>query len=178
MSFSRLFRCWLRGLSFFGTFIPDKENAGGSAIGIHKELLPEDAIVTHMIACQGRDHVQAFTPKNSVSSLHIGLRIPTLWICEPEEGWFNVWNQTFTDGDAEGLQCFIPFFHMFLRLLNLITLGGTPQPLGPYALCQGLIASLTYPWLRRAILTATRMSSRTWGTGTFRVITRRYVLSW
>ena len=29
---------------------------------------------------------------------------------------------------------------MFLRLLNLITRGGTPQPLGSYALFQGLIA--------------------------------------
>ena len=42
---------------FFGTFNPGNENAGGSAICIHKELLPEDAIVTHMITCQGRDHI-------------------------------------------------------------------------------------------------------------------------
>ena len=34
----------------------------------------------------------------------------------------------------ERLQCFIPFFHMFLRVLNLITLEGTPQPLGSFAL--------------------------------------------
>ena len=32
---------------FFGTFIPDNENAGGSAICIHRDLLPEEAIVTH-----------------------------------------------------------------------------------------------------------------------------------
>ena len=41
----------------FGTFIPGNENAGGSAICIHKDLLPEDAIVTHVITCQARDHV-------------------------------------------------------------------------------------------------------------------------
>ena len=59
---------------------------------------------------------------------------------------FNVWNQTVTDGD-ERLQCSFPFFHMFLRLLNLITRGGTPQPSGSYALYQGLIAFLyTYLW--------------------------------
>ena len=67
---------------------------------------------------------------------------------------------------------------MFLKLLNLITRGGTPQNLGSYALCQGLtVFFLIYPWLRREILTATGMSSRTWGIGPYRVITRRYVLS-
>ena len=43
-----------------------------------------------------------------ISSTRMGLRIPTLWalffgdcnICEPEEGRFNVRNQTFTDGDT------------------------------------------------------------------------------
>ena len=49
MSVSRLLKCWLHDLSFFGTFILGNENAGGSAICIHKDLLPEDAIVTHMI---------------------------------------------------------------------------------------------------------------------------------
>ena len=41
----------------FGTFIPGNENAGGWAICTHKDLLPENAIVTHVIACQDRDHV-------------------------------------------------------------------------------------------------------------------------
>ena len=41
----------------FGTFFPGVENAGGTAICIHKDLLPEDAIVTHTITCQGRDRV-------------------------------------------------------------------------------------------------------------------------
>ena len=42
---------------FFGTFIPDNENAGGSAICIHRDLFPEDTLVTHVITCQGRDHL-------------------------------------------------------------------------------------------------------------------------
>ena len=41
----------------FGTFLPDDENAGGSAMCIHKGLLPEEAIVTRMITSQGRDHL-------------------------------------------------------------------------------------------------------------------------
>ena len=39
-----------------GTFLLDNENAGGSAICIHRYLLPEEAIVSHVITCQGRDH--------------------------------------------------------------------------------------------------------------------------
>ena len=42
---------------FFGTFISDNENAGGSAICIHRELLLEEAIVTHLVTCHGRDHL-------------------------------------------------------------------------------------------------------------------------
>ena len=42
---------------FFGTFIADNENAGGSAICIHRDPLPEEALVTHLITCQGRDHL-------------------------------------------------------------------------------------------------------------------------
>ena len=34
---------------FFGTFIPGNENAARSAICIHKDLLPEDASVTHTV---------------------------------------------------------------------------------------------------------------------------------
>ena len=41
----------------FGTFLPNNENAGGSAICIHRDLLPEEAIVTHLITCHGRDHL-------------------------------------------------------------------------------------------------------------------------
>ena len=42
-----------RGSSFLVPFIPDNEYAGGSAVCIHKELLPEETIVTHLITCQG-----------------------------------------------------------------------------------------------------------------------------
>ena len=42
---------------FFGTFILGNENAGGSATCIHKDLLPEDAVVTHMNTCRSRDPI-------------------------------------------------------------------------------------------------------------------------
>ena len=41
----------------YGTFIPGNENAGGSAVCIHKYLLPDDAVVTHVVTFQGRDHI-------------------------------------------------------------------------------------------------------------------------
>ena len=42
---------------FFGTFIPVNESAGGSAICIHRDLQPDEAIVTHLVTCHGRDHL-------------------------------------------------------------------------------------------------------------------------
>ena len=41
----------------YDRFIPNNLNAGGSAIRIHKSLLPDGAIVTHVITCKGRDHI-------------------------------------------------------------------------------------------------------------------------
>ena len=40
----------------YGTFVPNNANAGGSAICIQKDLLLDDAMVTHVVTCQGRDH--------------------------------------------------------------------------------------------------------------------------
>ena len=94
-------------------------NAGGSAICIHEDILPGDAIVTHVVACQGRNHIVNirsgcrsvvvvnvhFEPELTMRSLRERLRHhPTMimgdfHIGEPEEGRFSVWNQTFTDGD-------------------------------------------------------------------------------
>ena len=40
-----------------GTFAPNNVNAGGSAISIQKDLLPDEAMVTYVITCHGRDHI-------------------------------------------------------------------------------------------------------------------------
>ena len=142
-----------------------------------QELLPEEAIVTlakavtHIVRVQSgrqspvtvnvhfepeltlrrlRERLRLITPQWPSCPNAVGIILGDFNICEPEEGRFNGWNQTFTDGDAGKTAMFDSFFSMFSRLLNLITPGVTPQPLGSYALCQGLIASLlTYLWLRR-----------------------------
>ena len=48
---------WAPRFRLFGTFIPNNENAERSAFCIHKDLLLEGAIVSHVITCQGRDHI-------------------------------------------------------------------------------------------------------------------------
>ena len=52
-----LFRSLVPQFQLVGTFIPNCLNAGGSAICIHESLLPDGAMVTHVITCQGRDHI-------------------------------------------------------------------------------------------------------------------------
>ena len=55
--FLQTFQVWAPRFKFFGTFILGNEKAGGSAMCIHKDLLLDDAIVTHVITCQGRDRI-------------------------------------------------------------------------------------------------------------------------
>ena len=178
-------------------FSDDREaraNAGGSAICIREDLLPDDAVVTHVITCQGRDHIVNVRsgyrsivvvnvhsePELTLRSLRERLRLITPhWphypdaigvimgdfnVCEPEEGRSNVWNQTFTDGDmVRRLLCFILCFLAFSKLINLITQGETPQSMGFYARCQGLIELLSIClWLRRVTSIVIPMSLRTW----------------
>ena len=120
-------------------FIPKNANSGGSATCILKDLLPDDALVTHVVTCQGRDHVVSirsgcrslvivnvhFEPELTLRSLRErSRRITPHWqpypsklsallrgicnICEPEEGRFNVWNQS-CNGRRYGEVCFLSF---------------------------------------------------------------------
>ena len=120
--------------------MPGNANAGGSAICIHEDLLPDDAVVTHVVTCQGRDHIVSmwsrlrnlvvvnvhFEPELTLRSLRERLRLITPhWppypkaigmimgdfnICEPEEGRFNFCNETSTDGDMERAALFHSLF--------------------------------------------------------------------
>ena len=101
--------------------------------------MPDEALVTHVVTCQGRDHIVSirsgcrslvianvhFEPELTLRSLRARLRLITPhWphypdaigvimgdfnICESEEGRFNVWNQTFTDGDTGKAALFLLF---------------------------------------------------------------------
>ena len=130
---------------FFGTFIPNNENAGGSAICIHTDL-PEEAIVTHLVTCHGCDHLVNirsgrhnlvifnvhFEPELTLRQLRgrlrlihphwpaypngVGIVLGDFNICDPEDGRFNVWNQPFTDGDPEKTAVFHSFFPHVLEV--------------------------------------------------------------
>ena len=127
-------------------FQRDNLNAGGSAICIHKKLFLDGAVISHVITCQGRDHIVSnhsgdsilvtvnvhFEPDLTLRSLRERLRLifqhcpcypgpfgvmaGDFNICEPEQGRFNVSNQTFTDGDAGKTAVFLFFSRTSLRL--------------------------------------------------------------
>ena len=118
--------------------------------------------------------------RDCASSLHIGPHIPTLWV----SSWVTSISVNQKKADSTyGTKpsptmmhtrppCFIPFFRAFLKLLNPTTLGGTPQSLGSYVLCQEIIEFfLMYLWLKRVTFTVTHTSARILGSGPFRAIT-------
>ena len=131
-----------------------------------------DAIVTRAITCQGRDHIVNvqfwaenlvvvnghFEPELTLRRLREKLCLTFIFVNQREEGSMCgiKLSPTVT---RERPPCVIPFFSMFLRLLKLITLGGTLLSLGSYARCQGLIVSLLIClWLRRVTFAATLQS--------------------
>ena len=127
-------------LRMFGKFIPDNVNAGGSAILIHKGLLPDHAVIAHETTQQERDHVIRIRTDESapvITNVHLepGVsmrnlrerlrRIAVHWPrhpegfgfiigdfnkCEPEGRRFNVMNQTFSEGNAVRTAVFRSFF--------------------------------------------------------------------
>ena len=96
--------------------------------------------MTHIVTCPGRDHIvrklsewtklvivnvhfkpeltlrrsrerlRLITPHWPSYANAVGFNLGDLNICEPEEGRFNVWNKTFTDGDAGKTAVFHSFF--------------------------------------------------------------------
>ena len=55
--FLQAIQVWAPRFRRNGTFIQGNANAGGSAICTRKDLLSDDAIVTLVITCLGRDHI-------------------------------------------------------------------------------------------------------------------------
>ena len=192
---------------FFGTFIPDNENVGGSAICIHTDLLPEGAIVSHVITCQGRDHLVSiqsgrhnlviinvhFEPELTLRQLRgrlrlihphciaypsgVGIILGDFNICDTEEGRFNVWNRSFTNGDPGNTAVFHSFFSHVLEVAQSeYTRRDSTAP--SYVLFQELIEFLSIcPRLKPETSIVTLMSLRTWGRKPFRVITQQYASS-
>ena len=145
-SISRLFRCWLRDLgflvpSFLETKMQGDRSYASTRIFCLRMLLWHTwslakAVTILWAYSLALDFVNVhFEPEVPLRRLRGSLRLITPhWpsypnavgiilgdfnICEPEEGRLNVWNQTFTDGDAGKTVMFHPFFPHVLEIAQL-----------------------------------------------------------
>ena len=190
-SFSRPFRCWLRYLGFFGTFILERKR--GRIDHLHSQGHPtwrgycdkfgywsrpwspcEHTIwATQPRCCQRplrtRTYLEAITSQVASYSPALACISPwcghCFWVISTsviqKKDVLMFGTKTFTDG--ERLRCSILSFHTSLRLPSLITREETPQPLVSYALCQGLIVFfINLLVAEHESSIVILMSSRTW----------------
>ena len=163
MNFSKLFRCWSRDSTYLVPIYPIMRTQV-VRLCILQDLLPEGTIANHVVTCQGRDHTviirtgcnlvvvnvhfepeltlrrprerpRLITPHWPLYPEAVGLITVDLNICEPEEGRFNVWNQSFTEGDTERPLSSTAFFLMSSKSLSLTLQGETLQLTVLHARC-------------------------------------------
>ena len=158
-----------------------------------KVPLPENAIVTHVITCQRRDHIVNaqsgrknlvivnvhFEPVLTLRRLRERLRLITphwppysnafgiimgdLNICEPEEGRFNVWNQTFTDGDTGKAALFHSLLPHVLEITQPDYTRRDSSTIGIIRTLSRIVFLLTCPWLKCATSIAIPKCLKIWG---------------
>ena len=126
MSFSRLFKCWFHDSSFLVRSFLVTRMQEDRTYASARSFLPENAIVT----CQGRDHLvnvqsgrqslvivkRLITPHRPSYHNAVGIILGDFDTREPEERRFNVWNQTFIDGDTGKTALFHSFFPHVLEI--------------------------------------------------------------
>ena len=117
---------------------------------------------------------------------HIGLHIPVgvgvilgdFNICDPEEGRFNVWNQTFTNGDPGKNAVFHSFFPYVLEVAQSDYTRRDATALGVIRTLSRIDRIfINLSWLRHVISTARLMLWRTLGRKLFRVTMLQYASS-
>ena len=124
-----------------------------------------------------RDRLHSIHPHWPAHPYCVGTILGDFNICDPEEERFDVWKQTFTDGDPRKTVVFHSF-HTSLRMLSPMTRGGTPQPLGVIR-----TLSRTYRNLINQPMAEARNSHshshdfQNLEIGPYRVITQQYVSS-
>ena len=142
--FLQAVQVWAPRFRLFGTFIPDNENAGRSVVCIHEDPPPEDAIVTHVIARQGPDHIlnvlsgrknlvivnvhiePELTLRHLRERLHFTTphwppypnAVTSIFVSQKKE-CSKCGTKPSPTATRERPPCFILFFHMSSRLLNL-----------------------------------------------------------
>ena len=89
-----------------------------------------------------------------------GVMVGDVNICEPEQGRFNVWNQTFTDGDAGKTAVFFRFFSHVFEIAQPDFTRKDVTVNGVIRTCPELTGYLFFfLWLRHVIFIAILMSS-------------------
>ena len=109
-----------------------------------------------------RERLRLITPHWPCYPGALGVVAGDFNICEPEGGRFNVWNQTFTDGDAERLPFSGLFSRMSMKSHSLTLREKNQQPMVQYAHCPELTGHLSISLrLKHAMSTAILMYLRT-----------------
>ena len=121
-----------------------------------------------------RERLRLITPHLPSYPNAVGIILGDFNFCEPEEGRFNVWNQTFTDGDTGKAALFDSLFPHVIAQPDYTWRHSRWDH--THSVKDRSHFLLSYLWLTREIFTATPMSLRIWRTGPLRVITWRYVL--
>ena len=92
---------------------------------------------------------------------HCGVMAGDFNICEPEQGRFNVWNQTFTDGDAGKTAVFLFFFSHVFEIAQPDFTRKDVTVNGVIRTCPELTGYLLiFLWLRHVIFSAILMYSK------------------
>ena len=98
--------------------------------GRHNVVIVNVRFEPELILRQLRGRLRLIHPHWPAYPNAVGIILGGFNVCDPEEGRFNVWKKTCTDGDPRKIAVFHSFFHLSLKLLNLITREKTPRPLG------------------------------------------------
>ena len=127
---------------------------------------------------QLRRRLHLFHPQRPSYPNGVGIILGDFNICDPEEGRFNVWNQTFTDGDPRKTAVFRSFFPHVLEVAQSDYTRRGSTALGvirTLSRIDRIFINLLVAEHESSIVILA--SSRTWGLGPFRVTTQQYVLS-
>ena len=201
--FLHAFQVLVPQFRFDGTLKPHKVNADGSAVCIHKNLLLDGGMVTHVVTCQGRDHIVNIQSGDRNLVITIGHFEADLTLGNPRErlrlitphwplyaeayGSFQYLRARgrkiqLVESDSSQMvmrgktALFRSFSPTSSKLPSLTSQGETLKPTVLYAHCPGLkgVLSVSF-WLKHETSTATPTFLRILGNGPYRVTMQLYV---
>ena len=121
-SFFKLSRCWLRDLDslvHFFLIMKMREDRLSASVNIRSGRHSLVIVIVHfeleLTLRQLRGRLSIILPHWPAYPCGVGVILCDFNICDPEEGRFNVWNQSFTDGDPGKTAVFHSFFPYVLE---------------------------------------------------------------